>query len=300
MTRMTFIGVSTASSSIMRIFPRWAAELGLHGAALDGEDIALDAPPERHRAAVAAIRDDPDRAGALVTTHKMSVYQAAADLFDELDDFAVACGEISSIARRGGRLLGHAKDPVTARLALDEFLPSDAFGGVRDAVVLGAGGAGTALTWCLAGRHDLPRRIVVTDTSAQRLEHLRAVHARRATPEGLLDLRPASENGRLVSEAPAGSLIVNASGLGKDRPGSPIPAGTRFPDGGYAWEFNYRGTLEFLAQARAAQEAAGLTVVDGWRYFIHGWTQVIAEVFDVPMPPATVARLAALAEETRG
>lgn len=300
MTRMTFIGVSTASSSIMRIFPLWAAELGLEGATLDGDDIPLDAPPERHRAAVAAIRDDPDRVGALVTTHKMSVHRAAADLFDELDDFAVACGEISSIAKRDGRLLGHAKDPLTARLALDEFLPADAFGGRRDAVVLGAGGAGTALSWCLAERDDRPRRIVVTDTRAERLAHLREVHARRGTPDGLLDLRLASETGPLVSDAPEGSLIVNASGLGKDRPGSPLPADARFPDGAYVWEFNYRGTLEFLARARAAEAASGLTVVDGWRYFIHGWTQVIAEVFDVPMPAPTVARLATLAEGARG
>lgn len=299
MTRMTFIGVSTASSSIMRIFPLWAAELGLEGAVLDGEDIPLDTDPGRHRAAVAGIRDDPARAGALVTTHKMSVYRAAADLFHELDDFARACGEVSSIAKRDGRLLGHAKDPVTARLALDEFLPADAFGGRRDAVVLGAGGAGTALTWCLADRDDAPRRIVVTDTSRERLDHLREVHARRGTPERLLDLRLADASAAALAEAPAGSLVVNASGLGKDRPGSPVPDGARFPDGAFVWEFNYRGTLEFLAQARAAQGTAGLTIVDGWRYFIHGWTQVIAEVFDVPMPPETVARLAALAEGVR-
>ncbi|MGI6877387.1 shikimate dehydrogenase family protein [Microbacterium sp. gxy059] len=301
MTRMTFIGVSTGSSSIMTLFPLWAEELGLEGATLAGEDLPLGARPDQYRTSVEALRDDPDRAGALVTTHKMSLYAAAHDLFDELDDFARACGEISSIAKRDGRLLGHAKDPLTARLALEEFFPADGFGAARDAVVLGAGGAGTALTWCLAERDDRPRRIVVTDTSEERLAHLREVHDQRGTPADLLDLRLASPDAtrRALAEAPAGSLVVNASGLGKDRPGSPLPDDAVLPEGAFAWEFNYRGSLEFLHQARAQEAARGLTVVDGWRYFIHGWTQVIAEVYDIPMPADRVSRLARIAEEAR-
>ncbi|WP_156761359.1 shikimate dehydrogenase family protein [Microbacterium karelineae] len=298
MSRMTFIGVSTGASSIMGIFPRWAEALGLDDATLDGEDLPLDASAQQYRTTVAALRDDPDRVGALVTTHKMALYDACHDLFDELDDFARACGEISSIAKRDGRLLGHAKDPITARLALEEFFPSDGFGGDRDAVVLGAGGAGTALTWCLAEREDRPRRVVVTDTSPERLSHLSAVHERRGTPRGLLDLRLADDavTHEVLAEAPGGSLVVNATGLGKDRPGSPLPDDVLFPEGARVWEFNYRGTLEFLAQARAQQDARGLDVVDGWRYFIHGWTQVIAEVYGIPMPAQAVERLARLAE----
>ncbi|MEB0161082.1 hypothetical protein, partial [Pseudomonas sp. AH2 (2023)] len=37
----------------------------------------------------------------------------------------------------------------------------------------------------------------------------------------------------------------------------------------------------FLDQAQAQKEAKSLQIEDGWTYFIHGWTQVIAEVFDV-------------------
>ena len=53
---------------------------------------------------------------------------------------------------------------------------------------------------------------------------------------------------------------------------------------GIAWDLNYRGELVFLEQARAQRAARRLTVVDGWTYFIHGWTQVIAEVFHVAIP----------------
>lgn len=299
--RMSFLGVTTGSSSIMRVFPRWAKILDLPTSTLEGCDIPLDAEAERYRREVLAIRDDPAHRGALVTTHKMALFQAAADLFDGLDEFARACGEISSISKRGDRLHGHAKDPVTAGLALEEFLPVDAFDGRREAIVLGAGGAGLALSWLLAEREDRPRRIVVTDTEESRLAHLRAVHARRGTPEVLLETVRADDasTAALLDGAPAGSLVVNASGLGKDRPGSPVPQGARFPRGAYVWEFNYRGSLEFWHQARAQAEARGLHVEDGWRYFLHGWSQVIVEVFDLDLTPALLEELAEAAQGVR-
>ena len=299
--RMGFVGVTTASSSIMRIFPLWAEFLELPTRQLEGHDLPLDASARDYRHLVETIRDDPDHLGALVTTHKMALFEAAHDLFDELDDFAIACGEISSLAKRDGRLLGHAKDPLTVGLALDEFLPGDSFRSERDAVVLGAGGAGLALTWRLAERADAPRRIVVTDTNRARLDHLAAVHEARGTPPSLITLVDADDESarRVLAEAGDRSLIVNASGLGKDRPGSPLPDGVDFPQGATVWEFNYRGSLEFLSQARAQASARDLTVVDGWRYFIHGWTQVISEVFHIPMTPERVELLAELAEPFR-
>ena len=81
-----------------------------------------------------------------------------------------------------------------------------------------------------------------------------------------------------------GSLVINATGLGKDAPGSPLTDAADFPERGIVWELNYRGDLVFLDQARAQSAAKNLTLVDGWTYFLHGWTQVIAEVFDVAIP----------------
>jgi hypothetical protein len=67
--------------------------------------------------------------------------------------------------------------------------------------------------------------------------------------------------------------------------GSPITGAAPFLDRGYAWDFNYRGDLVFLDQARLQAPALGLHVEDGWLYFIHGWLAVIAEVFrrDIPV-----------------
>ena len=300
---MGFVGVSTSGSSIMTIFPRWAEILDLPTRTLIGHDLPLDATAADYRALVEEIRDDPDHLGALVTTHKMGLYEAAHDLFDELDSFSTLCGEVSSISKRDGALLGHAKDPITAGLAASEFLPSDHFASTgAHVLILGAGGAGTALSWYLSERGDRPATITVTDTSATRLEHLRDVHTRRGTPPDLISYVLASDpqvTTDLLDGLPAGSLVVNASGLGKDRPGSPVPDGATFPQGAFVWEFNYRGSLEFLAQAREQESASDLVVVDGWRYFIHGWTQVIAEVFSLTLTDELVERLADAAAGAR-
>ena len=38
-----------------------------------------------------------------------------------------------------------------------------------------------------------------------------------------------------------------------------------------------------------------MRVEDGWLYFLHGWTQVIAEVLKVPIDEAMLQRLAVVA-----
>lgn len=300
---MGFVGVTTASSSIMKVFPLWADILGLPTRTLIGHDLPMDAEPSQYRAMVEQIRDDPHHRGALVTTHKMNVYAAASDLFDELDPFAVSCAEISSISKRGPLLSGRAKDPITVDLALNDFLPTDHFARTgAEVVILGAGGSGTALSWALAERGDAPARVTVTARTQDKLDHLREVHRQHGTREGLIEYvvtETSEEADALVAAAPAGSVIANATGLGKDRPGSPLTDAVVFPDRAYTWEFNYRGSLEFLHQARAQEQARALHVVDGWRYFIHGWSQVVADVFDLDLTPEIVERLADAAESVR-
>lgn len=300
---MGFVGVTTGSSSIMKVFPLWAEILGLPTRTLIGHDLPIDATRDQYRALVEQIRDDPHHRGALVTTHKMNVYAAASDLFNELDPFAVSCSEISSIAARGPRLSGRAKDPITVDLALNDFLPVGYFArSGAEVIILGAGGSGTALSWALAERGDAPAKVTVTARDDAALEHLREIHRQHGTREALIEYArtdSVEDAAALVAAAPAGSLIVNATGLGKDRPGSPLPDDVRFPDGAYVWEFNYRGSLEFLHQARAHEAERGLHVVDGWRYFIHGWSQVIADVFEVTLTAEVIEQLAEAAEGVR-
>ncbi|WP_296606533.1 hypothetical protein [Nocardioides sp.] len=302
MRRLYFVGVSTTQSSIMTIFPAWAEVLGLD-AEMRGVDLPLQAPLADVRDAVAAVRSDPQAAGALVTTHKAAVHDAAGAWFDELDEAARLCHEVSCIVLRDGRMLGWAKDPITSRQAYTQLLgPEPWRDGASDVVCLGAGGAGLALLVAVLGEEHQPGRFVLTDRDPERLELANEVLSRlrpRAEVE-LCRTAGTSDTDQVVASAAPGSLIVNATGMGKDSPGSPISDGAVFPRGAVAWDMNYRGDLDFLRQARAQEWDRGLTIADGWRYFLHGWTEVIAEVFDVPMHTTRFAELAAVAAEVTG
>jgi shikimate 5-dehydrogenase len=298
-----FIGVTTGGSSIMRIFPRWREllELGA-GSELVGYDIPVGAPPTAYREAVDWLTADPAFRGALVTTHKIGIYQAARELFAGVDELAELCGEVSCIAKRNGELLGFAKDPVAAGRSLERVLAPDHFeAGGGHVLCMGAGGSGTAIALYLVSRRaggDHPERIVVTDRSAERLERLRATLA-RVKHESELELAGPERHQELLEGLPPGSLVINATGMGKDLEGSPLPPGARFPERAVAWELNYRGELGFLRHAESQRAQRGLTVEDGWTYFIHGWSAVIEEVFERPISDSELEALAAEAAFAR-
>ncbi len=281
--RLVFIGVTTGASSIVRIFPRWRNVLGL-GADVDlaGRDIPVGAPPEAYRRAVEELVRDPHVVGALVTTHKIDIYQAAHDVFAGVDDLARLCGEVSCIARRDGALFGWAKDPVAAGRTLERMLaPRHFTEGGGHVLCMGAGGSGTAIAVYLLARRpggDHPTRVVVTDRSPERLERLRAT-LDRVDHRATLELEAPKRHEELLESLPPRSLVVNATGMGKDLPGSPLDDAARFPEEAVVWELNYRGELAFLRRARAQARERGLTVEDGWIYFIHGWSSVMEEVF---------------------
>ncbi|MEW5826084.1 MAG: shikimate dehydrogenase [Candidatus Bipolaricaulota bacterium] len=285
-----FVGVTTSKSSIMKVFPRWADRLGLE-AQIVGVDFALHDQPEAYRSVVEHIRSDSLSMGALVTTHKLDLLDACRDLFDELGPYATRLHEISGISKRGALLVGEAFDPLTSGLALDAFFPASTWEqGAGEVLLLGAGGSSLALTVNLLERADrgrpAPRRIIVSNRSPGRLEEMRRIHATFGTNlEIRYELAPAPEdNDRLLAAMPPRSLIINATGLGKDRPGSPISNEALFPEGSWAWDFNYRGDLLFLAQARGQSARRQIHVEDGWVYFLHGWTRVISAVFHIQIP----------------
>ena len=285
-----FIGVTTGKSSIMKVFPAWADFLGLRDAVIRGIDFPLHAEPEAYREAVRFIRDDPLSLGALVTTHKIDLYKASRDLFDEIDPHARFMDETSCISKRDGRLVCHAKDPITSGLALDGFLPKDHFARTgAELFSIGAGGSTIALTWHMmreARGADRPSRIIVSNRSAARLDDIRRIHAEFAgtIPVDYVLAPNPSDNDAVVAGLKPGSLVINATGLGKDAPGSPLTDAAVFPQDGIVWDLNYRDDLVFLDQARAQKGGRNLQIEDGWTYFLYGWTQVIAEVFHIDIP----------------
>jgi shikimate 5-dehydrogenase len=302
-----FIGVTTGKSSINTVFPAWARHLGLGDCPIRGIDCKWHDDPEVYRRVVSFIKEDRHSLGGLVTTHKIDLLAACRDLFDGLGPYATLLGEVSCISKRDGALWGHAKDPITSGLALEAFVPGDYWQqSGAETCFLGAGGSSLALTTYFMkekGKESSPSRIYVTNRSRPRLEQMERIHE-RINPgiEVVYRYCPhPADNDAVVSQLKPGSLVINATGLGKDAPGSPLTDTARFPKDGLVWEFNYRGNLVFLDQARAQQQERSLTIEDGWVYFIHGWTQVIAEVFhiDIPTEGPEFDRLAEIAAQAR-
>jgi shikimate dehydrogenase len=299
---MYFIGVTTSKSSIMNVFPKWAKALSLNDAVIKGIDIEIHAPNEVYREVVSFIKNDPLSMGALVTTHKIDLYNAAKDIFDYLDPYALRFGELSCISKSDSKLCGHAKDPITSGMALEEFVPADYwknYGG--DLFIAGAGGSAISMGSYIMRpefKGNYPRKIIISNRSLPRLEKIENIF-RSLNPGGIefeFRLSEGTEgNDAILAALPEYSLIVNATGLGKDRPGSPLSNDALFPKNSLVWEINYRGDLLFMQNALKQKEERNLTVEDGWMYFIFGWTQVIAEVFHIEILGERLSECARLA-----
>lgn len=298
-----FIGVTTSKSSIMKLFPLWAKALHLDDVVIKGIDIDIHADPDEYRSVVQFLKDDELSLGALVTTHKIDLYNAAKDLFDELDPYAELFGELSCISKRNGRLIGHAKDHISSGLSMNSFIPDHFWKEHRgEAFIMGAGGSAIAIASNLLEKingEDVPTKIHVTNRSQPRLTSMESI-MKTIRADIPIDYSLAGEptsNDRVLEKIKPYSLIVNATGLGKDRPGSPLTNEAEFPEGSLVWELNYRGDLLFIQQAKGQHISKNLHVEDGWIYFIHGWTQVISEVFDLTIDKETFNKLEEIAAE---
>jgi shikimate dehydrogenase len=302
-----FVGVTTAGSLSMKLFPKWLEAAGWPRTAIRGYDVEVRGPREKYREIVRHIKGDPHALGGLVTTHKIDILKAAGDLFDFLDPYARIFEEISSISKRGGSLRGHAKDPITAGRALESFLPPGYWREHPDAqaFIIGAGGSGIALSAAMMREEqgdDLPSRILISNRSEGGLEHCREVHRQAGVRTEVEYLQAGGElsNDDILERLPPGSLVANATGMGKDVPGSPLSDRAVFPKNGYAWEFNYRGSLEFLHQAERQAVSRGLVVEDGVVYFVYGWALVMEEVFGRPLEPEQLKAFCRVAHEALG
>jgi shikimate 5-dehydrogenase len=300
-----FVGVTTSKSSIMKVFPRWMEVLGRTDVVIEGIDHKLHDDPEAYRATVAQIKYDPLSLGGLVTTHKINLLNAARDMFDELHSSSELIGETSCISKRGGKLRAHAKDPITGGMSLDAILGDGYFGRTGGHMLcFGAGGSGKALSLHLMEKEDpvdRPERIVITNRSPGKLVALEEMVKKVGTDiefEYVQNTDPKVNDG-LMEKLPEGSVVINATGMGKDLPGSPITDEGIFPMNGVSWEINYRGELDFWHQSKAQEESRNLTIEDGWLYFLHGWTQVIAEVLDIDLDEETFEKLGDAAADLR-
>jgi shikimate 5-dehydrogenase len=297
-----FIGVTTGQSSIMKVFPKWAGALNIE-AEITGIDLPLHAPPAEYRRIVEFLKNDPLSVGALVTTHKLDLFKACRDMFGYVDPFAEKLEEVSCLSKRDGLFRAHAKDPISSGMALESFVPPNFWadhGG--EVLLLGAGGSSLAMSLYFSQEKfagNRPSRITIANRSEPRLASARrALQGMGQNIEFRFAHNPNPEdNDSLAAALPPYSLVVNATGLGKDAPGSPTTDKVSYPSNSLVWEINYRGDLLFKRQAEAQAGKKQIHVEDGWKYFIFGWTQVIAEVFNIDISPSMLEQLSLIAKK---
>jgi shikimate dehydrogenase len=283
-----FVGISTAGSGIHNVYPSWAP-LFAPGSVLRGLDFPEHASPRQYRDVVTAMAANPDIGSAVITSHKLRLYQACHDMIDIGDPLARLTREINCLDVTG-HLRGFARDPLSLQALLGAACDGPPIIG-RPMVCIGAGGSATALLLAvgldldatLADGRPAPSsagarpHLTIVGRTAESLDALDRVRRQSQIPASAVTFRHAPDartTGDIVAAAPPGSVIINATGLGKTAPGSPLPGQARFPPSAIAWDFNYRGPLTFLRQARQA----GITQMDGWPYFVAGWTAALSAV----------------------
>src|SRR5215469_11201306 len=308
-----FLGISTAGSLAHRTFPGWS-RLFCPGAVMRGVDLPDGASPAEFRELVAAMTANPRVLGAVVTSHKLRLFRACQDLLDYAEPLVALTQEIADVDTRDG-VRAFARDPQSLDIILDGIGGPDARNGGGDPGERGAGGllgagprpmlcigaGGSAIALMLAMRLDIAgtlaaqRPVLRTGQAArgqltivardqESLDNIRAVRDRCGIPRdavGLLLALDQDAAARHVGSAPPRTVVINATGLGKIEPGSPLPDRAAFPPEAVAWDFNYRGPLTFLDQARHA----GVATEDGWDYFVAGWSAALAAITGLELTP---------------
>lgn len=218
---------------------------------IDQPDAAAD-PARLARLLAAAVELGFD---GLNVTHPAK--QAMVPLVDEVAPTVRSIGALNTVLLRDGRTVGHNTDVTGFRRSFaDDLADVD-----RDRVVLvGAGGAGTAVAHALA---DLGvRHLHVVDLDRERATRLASSLRGHVVDVDLVD--PTRDGLARALGASAG--LVNASPMGMAaHPGSPVPAGLLRPDLWLA-EIVYRPLdTVLLTEARAA----GCTVLSGAGMAVH-------------------------------
>jgi shikimate dehydrogenase len=294
---VVFVGVDPGGSSALAAVPRWSRLLGVP-LAIRAVDVPLGAPREAYVQVFDELAQAPAAAGAVITAHKVAMYAAVADRCRSVTPDARRLRECNVLARRPAGVAAYATDVRSIGAAVDRIWPpGPAAGGEGSAerpdragdggrvLCLGAGGSAAALCLHLLRRARPPRRIDVCERQPERAAALGELFGADAIPDGV-DLRihsGADRWDRAVAALPPGSLVVNATGLGKTSPASPLSPGAVLPPRSTVWDLNYRGPLPFLAQARAQARSPerGLAVHDGSHLFALGWLAALSALLGI-------------------
>jgi len=260
----------------------------IHTAAYEamGLDVSYEAwstPPDEVGAAVERLRDDAYLGMNVTVPHK----QAVMPFLDEVEESARKIGAVNTVAKQGGRLVGHNTDRGGyIRALIEAGCPVKG----RSVLIIGYGGAERAVAYALAeaGATSIAIAGRRAEGIAEAIAHLRAT---APFPMSLEEVAPGERPLKYACEA--ADLIVNCTSMGMlHSPAeheSPIP-GTMFNRGHWVSDIVYNPPeTEFLRLAREA----GAKPVAGLDMLIYQAAEAI-ELWTGRTPPVDIMRLAAM------
>jgi shikimate dehydrogenase len=183
--------------------------------------------------------------------------QAMVPLVDEVAPEVAAIGALNTVLIRDGRTMGHNTDVSGFQRSFRDALPDV---DRRRVVLVGAGGAGTAVAHALCELGV--EHLLVLDLDAERASSLAGTLGEHRTE---VELVPATQDG--LAAAMAGSAgLVNASPMGMAaHPGSPVPEAL-LRHGLWVADIVYRPLATALLNSA---RAAGCTVLSGAGMAVH-------------------------------
>jgi shikimate dehydrogenase len=267
------LGHPIAHSRSPLLHAYWRKTLGIAGS-YEPVDVAPADLPDflrhlRERGYVGANVTVPHKAAALATV-------------DTRDTEAEAIGAVNTVWYEGDRLAGGNTDAYGFLAHLDATLPGWE-AGTRRALVLGAGGAGRAVTHALLGRVDT---VDLVNRTAARAQDIAARFGPRAAARDFTDLP------RLLSTA---DILINTTSLGMAGHAPLDLDVSLLRPGAIVYDIVYV-PLE-TALLRAAK-ARGHRIVDGLGMLLHQAVPGFARWFGVT-PPVTPELRALLEADIR-
>ena len=150
--------------------------------------------------------------------------QVVIEHLDELDAEAATLGAVNTVVLRGGRAIGHNTDSIGFARAFVRGLPGAPTGSV---VLLGAGGAGSAVAHALLSELIGVERLFIVDTQFERGQTLADALRSRFGAERAEAGAPEDLGARLA----AADGLVHATPVGMAaHPGLPLPVELLRPD----------------------------------------------------------------------
>ena len=195
-------------------------QAAFEAAGIDATYEPIDTPTVDLPEAIEALRGEEYLGANIGVPHKDRV----ATMLDRLTEEAQATGAVDTITCDGDQLVGHNTDVIAFKPALEELVGNVKM--PKNAVVVGAGGGGRAVVYCLiqAGFQN----VALFNRHLHRGERL-VKHFGRSASHMDLKARPWHES-VIEAELAKTDILVNASSMGRDPDETPIPGELLPPD----------------------------------------------------------------------